>query len=439
MRVLDKVSDAGKVEKSISITAKIERKVSNALSDIIHTKKDSLFEYVKQTKDLGSEISLELRNKIFGVKEVRISKSKLTPAEVNGALAGCFTGDTLVLTEDGLKEIKDINEGDFVYSRNEESGQVSLKKVIYTYIKEAKDFIKLKLGVSEIECTPNHLFMLEDGAWKSAKHLSVGNKIINSDGSVIAVEGIEPLSYNEGKAIYNLNVEDNHTYFVSEEKVCVHNDCMVTPEGIERVLNAIPEGTPKNISWNEFQALMKGNGNTAEKAATFSKFSKKEVINVNKGFDGKIKTVKDELAGKSKIELQNIADNAAKNYNARYTPVERAISKGYYGVEKTLNGGISFRNSDYIHTINGKKTWTVMEATGSRTSDFDFANRMFGFKTTPEGYVWHHVDDYNVFDNTFTIELVKKDAHNASKAHSGACAQYDSVHGPNYNPKRKGR
>lgn len=282
MQVLDKVSHAGKVEKSISITSKIERKVSNALSDIIHTKKDSLFEYVKQTKDLGSEISLELRNKIFGVKEVRISKSKLTPAEVNGALAGCFTGDTLVLTEDGFKEIKDINEGDFVYSRNEESGQVSLKKVIYTYIKEAKDFIKLKLGVYEIECTPNHLFMLEDGVWMTAEHLGAGYRIVNSDGTISIVEGIEYIRYNEGKAIYNLNVEDNHTYFVSEEKVCVHNDCMVTPEGIERVLNAIPEGTPKNISWNEFQALMKGNGNTAEKAAAFSRFSERNIGSIKK-------------------------------------------------------------------------------------------------------------------------------------------------------------
>ena len=126
-----------------------------------------------------------------------------------------------------------INEGDFVYSRNEESGQVSLKKVIYTYVKEAKDFIRLKLGSSEIECTPIHLFMLEDGVWMTAEHLGAGYRIVISDGTVSVVEGIEFLRYNEGKAIYNLNVEDNHTYFVSEDKVCVHNDCMVTAEGIQ--------------------------------------------------------------------------------------------------------------------------------------------------------------------------------------------------------------
>ena len=282
VRVIDKVSDAGKAGKSIAIAAKIEKKIGKSLTDVIHTKIDSLFEFVKQTKDVGSEISVELRNKIFGVKEVKIPKSNLTQAEINAILSGCFTGDTLVLTEDGLKEIKYVNEGDFVYSRNEESGQVSLKKVIYTYIKEAKDFIKLKLGSSEIECTPNHLFMLDNGVWMTAERLGVGYRIVNSDGSVSVVEGIEYISYNEGKAIYNLNVEDNHTYFVSQEKVCVHNDCMVTAEGIERVLNAIPKGTPKDISWNDFQTLMKGQGNTAEKAAAYSKFSKKDIKSINK-------------------------------------------------------------------------------------------------------------------------------------------------------------
>lgn len=124
--------------------------------------------------------------------------------------------------------------------------------------------------------------MLEDGVWMTAEHLGAGYRIVNSDGTISIVEGIEYIRYNEGKAIYNLNVEDNHTYFVSEEKVCVHNDCMVTPEGIERVLNAIPEGTPKNISWNEFQTLMKGNGNTAEKVAAFSRFSERNIGSIKK-------------------------------------------------------------------------------------------------------------------------------------------------------------
>ena len=138
------------------------------------------------------------------------------------------------------------------------------------------------------------------------------------------------------------------------------------------------------------------------------------------------------------LELQKKADEVAQEYNTRYNPSNRVINKGYKNVIKTPNGGVSFSDSDYIHKINDAKTKTQIEATGSRNGDFDVANAKFGFKEVPDGYVWHHVDDYNVEKNTFTLELVRGDAHNAAKPHLGACAQYDAVHGPSYNPRRKG-
>ncbi|MBE6047646.1 MAG: hypothetical protein E7213_04430 [Clostridium sp.] len=65
--------------------------------------------------------------------------------------------------------------------------------------------------------------------------------------------------------------------FILEEQVCVHNDCMVTEEGVGRVLKAIPENISKSSVWNKFQTLTKGYGNTAEKAAAYSRFSKKDI------------------------------------------------------------------------------------------------------------------------------------------------------------------
>ncbi len=133
-------------------------------------------------------------------------------------------------------------------------------------------------------------------------------------------------------------------------------------------------------------------------------------------------------------KMQELADNAAQEYNKKYTPYERMINKGYTDVSKTPNGGVSFENSDCIYcTENGEKGIVKIEASGNRTKDFDNANSIMGFEKTPEGYVWHHKDDYDVKTNTCTLELVKDDAHNASKPHSGACAQYDAVYGSNYN------
>lgn len=137
-------------------------------------------------------------------------------------------------------------------------------------------------------------------------------------------------------------------------------------------------------------------------------------------------------------EQQEVADAAAQEYNDKYHPCDRAIRKGVDGVSETKNGGVSFENSSAIYVDDdGNKACVSIEATGNRTSDFDAANRAFGLSETPDGYVWHHVDDYDVKSNTITMQLVKDEAHNATKPHSGGCAQYDAVNGPTYNPPRK--
>ncbi len=141
----------------------------------------------------------------------------------------------------------------------------------------------------------------------------------------------------------------------------------------------------------------------------------------------------------STAEKQEIADKAAQDYNEQYKPYDRAVEKGLEGIKKTDNGGVSFEDSPYIYiNDNGDKAVVVIKATGNRSADFDAANAAFGLDKTPDGYVWHHIDDYNVKDGTITLQLVKDDAHNATKPHSGGCAQYDAVNGPSYNPPRKG-
>lgn len=135
--------------------------------------------------------------------------------------------------------------------------------------------------------------------------------------------------------------------------------------------------------------------------------------------------------------LQERADNAAQEYNDKYSPYDRAVSKGVEGVTETPNGGISFENSDALYmTEDGKKGVVTIEATGNRSADFDMANEVLGLDEKPDGYTWHHLDNYNVKDNTVTLELVRDDAHNSAKPHYGGCAQYDVVHGSTYNPPR---
>jgi cell wall assembly regulator SMI1 len=73
-----------------------------------------------------------------------------------------------------------------------------------------------------------------------------------------------------------------------------------------------------------------------------------------------------------------------------------------------------------------------MRLTGSRTADVNLANELGGFTQTPDGYIWHDVDDLNPQDGTCSLELVREDPHRATYPHTGSVAQYEKHHGVRY-------
>ncbi|SHL81147.1 A nuclease of the HNH/ENDO VII superfamily with conserved WHH [Anaerocolumna jejuensis DSM 15929] len=133
-------------------------------------------------------------------------------------------------------------------------------------------------------------------------------------------------------------------------------------------------------------------------------------------------------------EKQAIANKAAQDYNAKYNPAKRGISKGYEGIGTTANGGATFEGTQYMYPVGeGQLNRVSITAQGNRPADFDLANARAGLESTPGDAVWHHLDDYNVRTGDITLELVYKDAHRATVPHAGSCAQYDAVNGPSYN------
>ncbi|HEY9060505.1 MAG TPA: polymorphic toxin-type HINT domain-containing protein, partial [Pseudobacteroides sp.] len=191
------------------------------LKTYLNTKLDSLFEIVEETKDLGTRIWYKLRNGT----EAELPKSDLTPEQATCSITGCFTGDTLIPTVSGFKRIDSIKEGDFVLSKDVNSGTIDYKKVKYVYIKSTYEFVHLKLDNEEIRTTANHLFFTDCGWWKAAENLKVGDKILNSKGELKTLIEKRVEMLNEPEKIYNLNVEDFHTYFVGANALLVHNSC----------------------------------------------------------------------------------------------------------------------------------------------------------------------------------------------------------------------
>ena len=154
---------------------------------------------------------------------------------------GCFIAGTLVTTRSGLKPIEEIVIGDYVLSRNQETGETSYKKVTDTLVRSTQEICTIELENGKIKSTTGHLFMVKDKWWKSAVELIVGDILVTSDGKEQVVKFIKVEEKGYPVTTYNLTVEDNHTFFVGSEKVLTHNttkmlkDCKYTKDVSERV------------------------------------------------------------------------------------------------------------------------------------------------------------------------------------------------------------
>lgn len=135
----------------------------------------------------------------------------------------CFTGDTLVATEDGEKPIKDIEVGDLVWAYDVENGGLELKEVKTIYEKETKKLLHLQTTTGIISTTSNHPFYVLGKGWVAAGDLERNDEIYALDGTTSVVLGWEYEELLNPVSVYNLEIEDYNTYFVGDYGVLVHN------------------------------------------------------------------------------------------------------------------------------------------------------------------------------------------------------------------------
>ncbi|WP_204343380.1 polymorphic toxin-type HINT domain-containing protein [Paenibacillus elgii] len=133
----------------------------------------------------------------------------------------CFTAGTKVLTDEGEKNIEDIEVGDRVLAKDEKTGEVAYKKVTATFNHETDEIYKIHVGGQTIEATFNHPFWVKDKGWTYVKDLKVGDLLVQSDGNTLKVESIE--LEHKHVTVYNMTVDEFHTYFVSDLGIWVHN------------------------------------------------------------------------------------------------------------------------------------------------------------------------------------------------------------------------
>jgi large repetitive protein len=167
---------------------------------------------------------------------------------------GCFVAGTKIATGDGPRGIETIKEGDVVQSWDESSGKIAWRGVKRVFCRYAPVIISLRVASGEIiETTPEHPFLVMESSavagaspasggvrWVDASDLRAGDALQTEAGrtSVLSTESLG------GRIVYNIEVEDLHTYLVGEGKIAVHNVCAGYHHLIPRALgNMTPYGS----------------------------------------------------------------------------------------------------------------------------------------------------------------------------------------------------
>ncbi|PQQ66834.1 polymorphic toxin-type HINT domain-containing protein [Acetivibrio saccincola] len=196
---------------------------------------------------LYQSIDLSINMIKGGVSREQVARylAVLTATVILTTLIGkvCFTEDTLIKTEDGYKEIKDIEVGDLVYSEDPLTGEKGLKRVTNVFVNETSVLVRIYVEDEEIETTPTHPFWVIGKGWVAAGDIEAGDKVYLYSGEGREVKEVRFEYLDTPIKVYNFEVEDWHTYFVSEQDVFVHNSCDVSDETLEWLNKGDPENT----------------------------------------------------------------------------------------------------------------------------------------------------------------------------------------------------
>ncbi|GAB4578180.1 MAG: hypothetical protein Fur0022_09140 [Anaerolineales bacterium] len=134
-----------------------------------------------------------------------------------------FDGETLVMTKEGLKPIREIEVGELVLAYHEETGELGYFPVTATWEHEDPVLVLLTVDGETLTTTPDHPFYTSKGEWVQASDLNLGETVFSAAGEIGMVRDLEYV-YSV-QPMFNLTVAEAHTYFVGEGQWLVHNSC----------------------------------------------------------------------------------------------------------------------------------------------------------------------------------------------------------------------
>ncbi len=196
----------------------VESYISVDDGSFIKNNSNSLF-YYNLSSHPGSQIDIKLY-----IKDSKGRTSDIYSVSNFTVTYTCFPAGTKILTKNGYKNIEDIKVNDFVCSYNDANKTIELKKVTEKFIHEDIELYNIYLNNEIIRVTPFHKFYVlrnNQFEWLAVKDIKLTDKLFDSNKQLIDINKIEYMK--ENNTVYNIEVEDNHSYFVSEKNILVHN------------------------------------------------------------------------------------------------------------------------------------------------------------------------------------------------------------------------
>jgi len=142
----------------------------------------------------------------------------------------CFPAGTVVRTKCGQRPIEEIKVGDLVLSQHPDTGELTYKPVVGTTIRPAGKLLEIDIGDETLQTTKGHPMWVGGKGWRIAKFLERGDRLHRYFGS-LEVEAVREVPAEVG--VYNLVVDDFHTYFVGQNSVLVHDNSVLTPPSVK--------------------------------------------------------------------------------------------------------------------------------------------------------------------------------------------------------------
>jgi hypothetical protein len=163
-----------------------------------------------------------------------------------------FSADTLVSTDAGYVPIAGVITGTRVLAWDETGNTTGYYPVTNVWAHWDPVLVVLIIDGETITTTPEHPFYTLMRGWLPAGELWVGTGLQRADGGAGIVESTTRVTCTE--LMWNLTVEQAHTYFVSPQAWLVHNQCPIGsyPEGsfslTKEARETIPQGArpPQN-------------------------------------------------------------------------------------------------------------------------------------------------------------------------------------------------